>query len=621
MQVFSVLQSAQAAEVQLSDLPVSNLLSELGQLQDQIGPSGLPFEFGFSVVNDTDTDVYFHFHSEVLDPLAFAFYADGSDKPIFSSGFGSRAQDSFASQGPVIASDLIMLRPGERMDIEALFERHPGPELFPIMLSPRTAFDTARQTRSLVHGAFFGAMAALVLLFLLSPDFLMNASSRWFAIYLASALCLTMHSHGYGLELWGISEDAFFPLLRLMHTFVMLFYLLFVLSFLRARQAYPVYWRCVCGFIAVGLVIAFLEQLLGSGFRSIALMVPTTFLLLCVIGTFLAVRDALPGSRFFLGGFSILLLAGIFNFIASAPQFAMFNEVVDQVTLVLQLCDALVFGGALLSQMYAMRRVRDEAVQTQLVETQQRLALSQQLLAAESDLHTARSLAERHRANLAETTHDLRQPIASLRMSLKAAKDRSPNMVSDLSAGIEFLDRLLGQALEETRQEPRDRNPAEDQDTSVELQVILMNAQRMFAKEAAEKALDLKIMQTLLVVRTPAIDLIRMVSNLTANAVRYTQNGGVLIGARRRGGTAMIQIWDTGPGIPADELNEILQPYKRGDASESAEGEGLGLSIVKQLAERNGLDLQVCSKEGKGTVFSLTGLPLAHGKEPQLTNK
>ncbi|MEL6647113.1 MAG: ATP-binding protein [Pseudomonadota bacterium] len=621
MQVFSLLQSAQAAEVQLSDLPMSNLLLELGQLQDHMGPSGLPFEFGFSVVNDTDKDVYWHFHSEVLDPLAFAFFADGSETPIFSSGFSSRAQDSFASQGPVIASNLLVLRSGERMSIETLFERHPGPELFPIMLSPRKAFDTARQTRSLVHGAFLGAMSALVLLFLLSPDFLMNAASRWFAIYLASALCLTMHSHGYGLELLGISADAFFPLLRLMHTFVMLFYLLFVLSFLRARQAYPVYWRCVCLFIVVGLVIAVLEQLLGSGFQSIALMVPATFLLLCVIGTWLAVRDALAGSRFFLGGFSLLLLAGIFNFITSAPQYAGFNEVVDQITLILQLCDALVFGGALLSQMYAMRRIRDEAVQTQLAETQQRLALSQQLLAAESDLQNARSLAERHRTNLAETTHDLRQPIASLRMSLKAAKERSPNIVSDLSDGIEFLDRLLRQALVETRQEPPEHNPKEDQDTTVELQVILMNAQRMFAKEAAEKKVHLKIVETPLVVQTPAIDLIRMVSNLTANAVRYSQKGGILIGARRRGDTAMIQIWDTGPGIPADDLNEILQPYKRGDASEGAEGEGLGLSIVKQLAERNGLDLQVCSKVSKGTVFSITGLPLAHGSVPQLTNK
>jgi CheY-like chemotaxis protein len=97
----------------------------------------------------------------------------------------------------------------------------------------------------------------------------------------------------------------------------------------------------------------------------------------------------------------------------------------------------------------------------------------------------------------------------------------------------------------------------------------------------------------------------RILLNLAANAVRYTHEGGVVIGVRRRGGKARIEIWDTGIGIAFAEQSHIFEEFYRvgGAAGESSQGLGLGLAIVDRLARL--LDLPICvrSVPGRGSTF------------------
>lgn len=611
---FAPMSRAQAGEIRLSEIPIVNLLEKLSYFENQGEGLYETTTLEFEVVNDTENDFFWHFRTEVLSPLAFVFYVDRQDAPILQSPFRSRTQKSHASQGPVLSSDLIAMSSGERMRFRAVFEAQPGPALFPISVLSKASYDYQKQRRLMSHGLFFGVMMTFVVFFLLSPNFVLNAASNWFGVYLASMALLSMHSHGYSLDILPVTPDSYFSVTRLLHTCVMLFYLLFILSFLRASAAYPVFWKSVWVFIIVGTAIAVLEQLLESrSFQIIANLVPLTFVLFGLCGAYIAARDRLHGARFFMVGFGLLAIGGVINYFASLPQFALLNEPIDQLTLIIQATDALVFGGAILNQIYGLRRARDQAVDMQLSETQRRLELSNELLSREVDLRRAHDLAERHRSDLASTSHDLRQPIASLRSSLETAKDRSPKLASELSAGIEFLERLLGQTLTKTRAaaHSQDINDTLDHVETVDLNIILRNAQRMFAKEASEKGIKLRIVDSSVSVRIPTIDLIRVVLNLTSNAVKYTSFGEVLIGVRRRGGGAAIEVWDTGCGIPSDQLEKILQPYVRGSASHNPKGEGLGLSIVKHLAERNELELKVCSRPSKGSVFAVHGLVVA----------
>jgi CheY-like chemotaxis protein len=93
--------------------------------------------------------------------------------------------------------------------------------------------------------------------------------------------------------------------------------------------------------------------------------------------------------------------------------------------------------------------------------------------------------------------------------------------------------------------------------------------------------------------------------NLISNAIKYTEHGNVLVAARRRGGSALIQVWDTGIGIAADYKEDIFEEYLQlgNPERDRTKGLGLGLAIVKRLARLMNTDVIVRSQLGKGSVF------------------
>jgi CheY-like chemotaxis protein len=104
----------------------------------------------------------------------------------------------------------------------------------------------------------------------------------------------------------------------------------------------------------------------------------------------------------------------------------------------------------------------------------------------------------------------------------------------------------------------------------------------------------------------------RILGNLVSNALRYTRSGGVLVGCRRRGDHIALQVIDTGPGIPAEHLEQVFEEFVRLDNApvRADKGLGLGLSIVRRSAEVLGHRLNVRSRVGHGSVFELL-LPVA----------
>src|SRR5207302_1323628 len=95
------------------------------------------------------------------------------------------------------------------------------------------------------------------------------------------------------------------------------------------------------------------------------------------------------------------------------------------------------------------------------------------------------------------------------------------------------------------------------------------------------------------------------------NALKYTPRGKVLIGCRRRGAGLSIQIWDTGIGIPKEELHAIFEEYHQLDNADRqrSRGLGLGLSIVKRLGNLLSHGVQVRSWAGAGSMFAVDTIP------------
>jgi len=121
---------------------------------------------------------------------------------------------------------------------------------------------------------------------------------------------------------------------------------------------------------------------------------------------------------------------------------------------------------------------------------------------------------------------------------------------------------------------------------------------------AAHKGLAIRVVATSASVRSDPVLLERMLKNLVTNAVRYTERGRIVVGCRRAGRRVRLLVADSGVGIPAQEQERIFEEYYQLEGA-SAEGLGLGLSIVKSLAALLGHPVSLRSTLGRGSIFSL----------------
>ena len=146
---------------------------------------------------------------------------------------------------------------------------------------------------------------------------------------------------------------------------------------------------------------------------------------------------------------------------------------------------------------------------------------------------------------------------------------------------------------------------------------LLVGVREEFSYQAQSQGVELNLVPSQVVVESDQKLLEQMVRNLLSNALKYTSKGKVLIGCRRRHGKLDIEVWDTGLGIPEHEFYNIFDEYHQinNPARERNRGLGLGLAIVRRLGHLLGYRVKVKSQMGKGSVFSIEGIP--RPSEPQ----
>ena len=235
-----------------------------------------------------------------------------------------------------------------------------------------------------------------------------------------------------------------------------------------------------------------------------------------------------------------------------------------------------------------------------------------ELMRVNEELAQAQMLAEE--ANLGKTRflagagHDILQPLNAARLycaSLieRAGKGPESEAARNIESSLESVETILGAVLDISRLDAGAMKPA---DTVFRLDGLLRQIATDFQPLAREKKLELTIVPSSLTVETDRNLLRRLIQNLLSNAIKYTRKGRVLVGVRRRGSLAEIQVFDTGIGIPADKLNTVFHEFTRlDDGVREAQGLGLGLSIVDRIARVLRLELRIDSERGKGTCFSV----------------
>ena len=212
---------------------------------------------------------------------------------------------------------------------------------------------------------------------------------------------------------------------------------------------------------------------------------------------------------------------------------------------------------------------------------------------------------------LAAASHDLRQPLQAMTLFTHAVAQevetgRPPDavLVGNLQSSCESLETLLDSLLDLSRVEAGSLRP---EIRAVPLQPLFDRIRREFTDQAAAKGLRLRVVPTRRLVRSDPALLERMLRNLTTNALRYTESGGVLVGCRRRAGQACIEVRDSGIGIPMEVRAEIFREfYQLGNPErDRRKGLGLGLAIVNALAQQLDHGVSVRSTPGRGSVFAI----------------
>jgi signal transduction histidine kinase len=238
---------------------------------------------------------------------------------------------------------------------------------------------------------------------------------------------------------------------------------------------------------------------------------------------------------------------------------------------------------------------------------EQRIEEATRLLTAQKE--------EAERANLAKSrflaaaTHDLRQPMHALVLFVAALKERIhypevSRIVHSIELSVTAMQGMFNALLDISR---LDAGVLHAHPRDFYLQALFDRLLPDFTPHAVEKQIRFRVVPTQTIVRTDPVLLERILMNLISNGIRYTSEGGVVVGCRRSKGGVRIEVWDSGAGIPRHRQKEIFQEFVQLNNPERDrnKGLGLGLAIALRMARLLGSQIEIKSIEGRGSVFSI----------------
>ncbi len=213
---------------------------------------------------------------------------------------------------------------------------------------------------------------------------------------------------------------------------------------------------------------------------------------------------------------------------------------------------------------------------------------------------------------LAAASHDLRQPLHAMGLQFDQLRGllsdpRAEQQLEQIEQAHQGLSDTLSSLLDISRLDGQGITP---EPRPVNLKALFGNLEAAYRLEALYRDMDLRVHYVGGCVDADPVLLKRVLSNLMDNAIKHGSPPGILLGARRRGDSWSIEVWDTGPGIPEGDREKIFTEFVQLDnpGHDRSQGLGLGLSIVARLCEQCGFTLEVKSRLGQGSLFRV-GVP------------
>jgi len=245
-----------------------------------------------------------------------------------------------------------------------------------------------------------------------------------------------------------------------------------------------------------------------------------------------------------------------------------------------------------------------EANKELLRKTREQQQTEQELREAKEDAEAANLSKTRF---LAAASHDLLQPLNAAKLFLANLlqtdlKEPQVEVAERLNQSFNSVESILDALLDLSR---LDASGAEFTISHFPISSVLEPLQAEYEQIAFSKGVDLRVVPSSLTVVSDQRYLHRIIQNLVSNAVKYTETGKVLLGCRRNGNRAIIQVFDTGIGIAKRDHHRIFEEFQRLALGRADQGMGLGLSFVERACLQLGHDLQFASEPRQGSVFSV----------------
>ncbi len=521
-------------------------------------------------------------------------------------------EDSPFSARPLDSPQMVApfdLAPGEAATLLVSYYSQ-GSSRMSMTIETVDSFADLSRTAAAKNYVFYGMMLVMIALATVALVSLRQLVFAAYAGYLVSILAYIAHGDGTAFQfVWSNFPRFNSNASVVAGSGVMIFGALFAISFLQTKRYHPVMHRLLQGVIAAVLLVDIVlwptdPQLLK---RLLILMISASVLTFIAAGL-VAARTRFREVRFYLlAWFASLIPAAM---LTARLGFGLETTIITpyDATRIALAIDALMMGLAIFD---SYNHQRQTAMQQTIAHAERNLALGQRLALLEESYAQVSADAREREESVKDTVHDLRQPMHALRLSLRqmfaAGKDGKSD-AGQVESALAYMENLVAERL-------ADRPAAASADTKAAapdpsepgLHGVLRGVADMFAPEAAEKGLDLKLVLAAPDAKVAAYPLMRVVANLVSNAIKYTRQGRVVIGLRRDGKGHRIEIHDTGPGLNAAEFQQALQRNERLERDlDAADGSGLGLSVVKDIAAEHQWRLSACDHRRTGATIRLS---------------
>ena len=531
--------------------------------------------------------------------------ADGTVETVYDVGLN----DGF-SQRPIQYPEMVApmaLSPGETADVYINYWSE-GSSHLAFGFETEISFANTAAQRTAKNFLYYGMMILPVLLAILGfavyrHGVFIAYVSNWLA-----ALLFVMHADGVTFQyLWpdspALNSFASVPL----GAAIIILSPNFARVFLNTRANHPVIDKLLWAIIIVATALAVSSLFLDrQDVKKLLVLLSLISVSMCAFSGFVAAMTRFKEVRFFviawvgfLGAAAIMSMRHWLG-IEISQDFQ--NDAIRSVMVI----DATLMGLSIADRYNQLRLSRQKAVAERYEEENRNLKLLARLADLEKRYaQETEKLRDRDTAS-ADTLHDLQQPLAVLRLNIRALMDKkreAPAAMDEMEGSFAYIEELMAAAASQRENEVTPESlalAASDKDQNAYgLRKVTDSVMQMFLPDAAAKGLDLRYYPSGHDIAVQPLAAMRVLSNLLSNAIKYTENGKILFCVRKRGDRLRVEIHDTGPGLSKAEFEEAKGRSTRiFETAEGKKGDGLGLSIVSEIAEKSGYEVErICDRK------------------------